>query len=187
MAKLYFKYGAMKSGKTLDLIRTHDSYTKSGRKVAVITPSLDDRFGKNLVKSRVGLEVKAYPIEVGTIATHGLYDEMYDVDIILVDEAQFFTKEDIDYLKIMTLHSDIPVIAYGLKTTFQGVLFEGSKRLLEVAEDISEIKSVCHYCKDKATHNLRLVNGAPTYMGDVVLLGDEDYIPVCHYHYQNPK
>lgn len=187
MAKLYFKYGTMKSGKTLDLIRTYDSYTVTGRNVLVITPSLDDRYGVGKVKSRLGVEIKSFPFEVNTLQSILGLPILDKFDIILVDEAQFFSAEDITTLRDISINRDIPVIAYGLKTTFQGELFEGSKALLEMAEDISEIKSVCNFCSSKAIMNLRLDNGEPVYTGDVVQLGDSDYVPVCYKHYMNPK
>lgn len=187
MAKLYFKYGTMKSGKTLDLIRTYDSYKVSGREVLVLTPSLDDRHGVGKVKSRLGVEIEALAIDVGDMVELLHMKHLSKYDIILVDEAQFFNEEDINVLKIVTQEYNIPVIAYGLKTDFRGKLFEGSQTLLELSEDISEIKAVCNYCGSKATLNLRLDDGVPVYKGDVVQIGDSEYIPVCFKHYVEPR
>lgn len=186
MAKLYFKYGTMKSGKSLDLIRTHDTYVRSGRKVLVITPSTDSRFGKGKVRTRLGIEVPSKSIEVGTLATSDIigYEEPTFYDAILVDEAQFFKEDDIRVMRDIASSYDIPVLAYGLKTDFRGKLFKGSKALLELSEDISEIKAVCEYCDSKAIMNLRLLDGKPIYDGEVVQLGDTEYVQVCYKHFK---
>lgn len=182
MSKLYFKYGTMASGKTLDLIRTYDTYTRQGKKVLVLSPSVDTRHGVSTIRSRLGMEIQAQVVEVGKLEEFILKNPLTitkGYDVVILDEAQFFKSNDIEALKLIS-RSNTPVIAYGLKVDFKGHLFEGSKALIELAESLDEIKSVCTYCNNKATHNIRLVNGKATTKGDIIQVGDEEYLPTCH-------
>lgn len=185
MAKLYFKYGTMKSGKSLELLRIKDTYERQGKKVIVLTPSVDDRNGVGVVSSRMGHDTPAYPIQT----THDIYQSMRVVtnpDCILVDEVQFLSKELVFELKRISEYLDIPVIGFGLKNDFSNQLFEGAQAMLIYAESIEEVKSTCTYCGRKATMNLRRVGGNPVYSGEQIQVGDEEYEPVCFLHYDEP-
>lgn len=183
MAKMYFRYGTVGSAKTLNLLAVAHNYKQQNKKAILIKPSMDDRFGKETIKSRAGLEKQA----------DLLVDDRYDLSkcnfkgirCILVDEAQFLSVQLIDQLRGITLEQNIPVICYGLRGDFKSHLFEGSKRLMEVADSIEEIKSTCFYCNRKATQNMKYVNGIPTNQGPVVELGaEETYHPACFACYQ---
>jgi len=182
MAKLYFRYGAMDSAKTMNLLAVAHNYRKQGKKVLLLKPKLDDRFGCDTIASRSGLEADAdillkprHVFAPGTFA---------NIDCVLVDEAQFLEPDIIDTFRHLTMNPGVPVICYGLRTDFQTKLFPGSKRLLELADRIEEVKVTCQFCAKKATFNLRMVNGIGVVEGPQVLLGaDEDYMPVCWNHY----
>ncbi len=187
MAKLYFKYGAMGGGKTLDCIRTYYNYTEKGLKPLIYKSAIDSRT-KNTIESRTGdcLEcglIKPDDNVFETIKNNGKYD-IKEVDVIIIDESQFLSKEQIDDIKnILTMDCNIPVICYGLKTNFQSFLFEGSKRLLEIADREDEIKSIC-WCGKLATQNARVVNGIVVYHGDEIEIGgNEKYVPLCYKHF----
>ena len=181
MAKLYFKYGAMGSSKTAQALITKFNYEERGMKVWLIKPALDTRDGATVIRSRIGLEAVCHPIprDVDLLA---LYRESYtDYDVIIADECQFFTETQVDALRAIVNDYDIPVLCFGLRTDFLCHLFEGSRRLFEVADSIAEIKTICS-CGSKATVNARL-DGTMWVVteGDQVLLGGNDcYIAMCH-------
>ncbi len=177
MAKLYFRYGTVSSAKTLNLLAVAHNYTLQGKRVIVMKPKVDTRFGTNAVASRAGLSVKADVIVEHTsdVTTHGLHD----VACVLVDEAQFFPCEAIDRLHAIAHEYGVPVICYGLRTDFSRQLFAASKRLFELADSIEEIKTTCFYCNRKAVFNKRLVEGDQ----QVMLGGDDVYHPTCATHY----
>lgn len=190
MSKLYFYWGVMGAGKTIDAIRCVYNYREKGLNPLVLKPVIDIRT-KNTIKSRTGLEISChliYPnsdIFALTITEHELAKEKYDV--IIIDEAQFLTREQVDMLHFIVRNYNIPVVCYGLKTDFQTNLFEGSKRLLELAENITEIKSIC-WCGSKATQNARVINGKFIEEGEIVQIGaNESYIPLCTKHYFNKQ
>ena len=178
MAKLYFRYGTVGSAKTLNLLAVAHSYTQQGKNIVVMKPSLDTRFGKRLVKSRAGLERDAdLLIERDTILKHSNFN---NVNCILVDEAQFLSAHFVDQLRTLSIDLDVPIICYGLRSDFKRDLFEGSKRLLELADEITEIKTTCFFCDKRALFNLKLSNGVPTLEGPSVELGaEEKYLPTC--------
>lgn len=176
MAKLYYRHGAMGSGKSLDLLKVADNYERKGRKVLVLTPSADDRHGKGVVSSRVGLFREAMVL-YERVNTTNLVSE--GLSAVLVDEAQFLPSEQVQELAEIADCYDISVIAYGLKNDFKNELFEGSAELLVQADSIEEIKTVCHTCDRKAIMNLRYVNGEPARNGEQVVIGDEQYFGVC--------
>lgn len=178
MAKLYFRHGTMGSAKTLNLLAVAHSYQAQGKKVIILKPKLDDRFGADQVKSRSGLEKPAdFLVEKDT---RFLPSDLQDIFCILVDESQFLHSNFINYLHSIARDQNIPVICYGLRTDFQTKLFEGSKRLLELSDSIEEIKSICQHCNRKAVFNMRLLDGKATLKGEQVMLGaDESYVPVC--------
>ena len=186
MAKLYFRYGTMDSAKTLNLLAVAHNYRKQGKKCLLVKPKLDVRFGQALIRSRSGLEAEADLLVEG--------DQVLDPellsgqDCILVDEAQFLSEFVIEQLRDATIDHRVPVICYGLRTDFQARLFPGSRRLLELADSIEEVKVTCYTCSRKAVFNLRLVDGKPSFEGPQVELGaDEKYVPVCWTHYRRAK
>jgi len=183
MAKLYFRYGAMRSAKTLNCLAVAHNYEDQGKKVILIKPKVDDRYGVQKVQSRAGLNMDA-DIVVDKDTEINLND-LNDLSCVLVDEAHFLSAKSIDQLRMITLSHGIPVICYGLRTDFQGKLFEGSKRLMELADSIEEVKVTCQFCNRKAVFNMRLLDGKPTLRGGQIQIGgDESYVPVCYscYH-----
>lgn len=187
MAKLFFKYGTMKSGKSTHLLMTKHNYTSQNKRVLVYTSSKDTRWGTEKVVSRIG--INSFALSVTDNIFYDIKDENAKSPIacVLVDEAQFLSAEQIVAFCAVVDTLEIPVICYGLKNDFRNALFEGSKTLLELADEIELIKTVCEHpaCGKKATMNLRLVDGKPTYKGAQFQLGDEDYVPVCRKHYYN--
>lgn len=195
MAQLFFRYGAMSSGKTIEILKVAHNYEAQGRKIALMTSGLDNRSGVGTVASRIGLHREAIPIT----ADMNLFDyikKMNKADVadgdgklacVLIDEAQFLKRYHVlECAKIVDVFN-IPVMTFGLKNDFQNHLFEGSENLLIFADKIEEMKTICHYCGHKATMNLRINNGKPVYEGEQVQIGgDESYYPVCRYHYFHP-
>mmetsp|Transcript_58869 Transcript_58869/g.115536 ORF Transcript_58869/g.115536 Transcript_58869/m.115536 type:complete len:297 (-) Transcript_58869:278-1168(-) len=184
MAKLYFRYGAVSSAKTLNLLATAHTYKQQGKKVMVLKPALDTRFGKNQVASRAGLDREAdLLLEPDTVLSDELFDQCH---CVLVDEAQFLSSFVVDQLRQIATHKSIPVIAYGLRTDFRSQLFEGSKRFVELADCIEEVKTTCYYCNKKAVFNLKSADGSPTLDGPQRTLGCEElYLPVCSSHFDS--
>ncbi len=180
MAKLYFKFGAMGSSKTAQALITKFNYEERNMKVLLLKPAVDTRDGDAVVKSRIGLQQDA--IAVGEEEDlYKLYLEKYaDRNVIIVDECQFLTPKQVDQLADLVMQRDVPVLCFGLATDFTTHLFPGSKRLFEIAESISEIKSVCT-CGAKATVNARIdENGKIVTEGSQVLLGGNDrYVAMC--------
>ena len=157
MAKLYFYYAAMNAGKSTTLLQSAHNYEERGLKVLLFTPKLDDRYGVGKITSRIGLEREAQIFDRNTdlLAEVFKVHQNKDLDCILVDEAQFCTQTQVLQLTLICDKLDIPVLAYGLRTDFQGEPFEGSRYLLAWAEELVEIKTVCSSGK-KATMNARL-------------------------------
>ena len=183
MAKLYFRHGAMDSAKTMNLLAVAHNYRKQGKRVVLLKPQLDDRFGRGRIASRSGLEAEADML-VSPDTVFEL-DRFRDVDCVLVDEAQFLAPAIIEQLRMMSLLLDMPVICYGLRTDFRTHLFPGAKRLMELADRIEEVKVTCQYCNGKAICNLRCVDGKAAVDGPTVQLGDTEYHPVCWRHYDD--
>ena len=180
MAKLYFKYGAMGSSKSAQALITKFNYEELGMTVWLIKPSVDTRDGADVVKSRIGLSATAQIItpEADIIEA---YHRAGRHDVIIADEAQFFTPAQIDQLRELVDDEDLPVLCFGLRTDFLTHFFPGAQRLMELADSLTEIKTVCA-CGRKATVNARIdENGRVTTEGDQVLLGGNDrYIAMCH-------
>ena len=180
MAKLYFKYGAMGSSKSAQALITKFNYEELGMTVWLIKPSVDTRDGADVVKSRIGLSATAQIItpEADIIEE---YHKVGRHDVIIADEAQFFTPAQIDQLRELVDDEDLPVLCFGLRTDFLTHFFPGAQRLMELADSLTEIKTVCA-CGRKATVNARIdENGRVTTEGDQVLLGGNDrYIAMCH-------
>lgn len=182
MAKLYFRYGAVGSAKTLNLLAVAHNYRQQGKQVFLLKPSLDNRFGKAMIRSRAGLEKAAdLLVEDDTVLDSSKFG---DIDCILVDEAQFISPALVDQLRLLTHERNIPVICYGLRTDFKTQLFPGAQRLMELADSIEEIKTTCAFCNKKAIYNLKFSDGRPTLVGPSVDLGSEEkYLPACHVCY----
>ena len=180
MAKLYFKYGAMGSSKTAQALITRFNYMELGMSVWLIKPSVDTRDGADVIKSRIGLEARAQVItpEQDIIAE---YQKQPGHDVIIADEAQFFTPAQIDQLRQLVDEEDIPVLCFGLRTDFLTHFFPGAQRLMELADSLTEIKTVCA-CGRKATVNARIdASGRIITQGDQVFLGGNDsYVAMCH-------
>jgi thymidine kinase len=182
VAKLYFRYGTMDSAKSMNLLAVAHNYRKQGKRVVLLKPRLDIRFGAAKISSRSGLEAEADMLvdEDTTLAP----EDFVGVDCILVDEAQFLPPTVIEDLRRITVDPGVPVICYGLRTDFRTRLFPGAQRLMELADGIEEVKVTCQYCSKKAICNLRFVNGTPTVRGPQIQLGaEEQYAPVCWSHY----
>jgi len=178
MAKLSFRYGAMNSSKTANALMQKYNYEERGMKALLVKPSTDIRDGTLTVKSRIGLESEAL-----------LFDNLNDDivkqhDVVIIDEVQFLNKNQINYLSVICDDLDINVFCYGLRTDFQGNLFEGSKWLLAIADKIEELKTTC-WCGAKATHNARInEDGEVVKHGEQIELGRNDkYISLCRKHF----
>lgn len=180
MAKLYFKYGAMGSSKSAQALITKFNYEELGMSVWLIKPSIDDRDGANIVRSRIGLEAVAEVITPEQ-SIRAAYQKAGRHDVIIADESQFFTPAQIDELRDMVDDENIPILCFGLRTDFLTHCFPGSQRLLELADSITEIKTVCA-CGKKATVNARIdAKGNIVTQGSQVFLGGNDsYIAMCH-------
>ena len=182
MAKLYFKYGAMGSSKSAQALITKYNYEENAMKVWLIKPSADTRDGKAVLRSRIGLEAE---VEVMTpeMDVAKRYEELLGehYDAVIVDECQFLTEKQIDQLRAIVNDHGVPVMCFGLRTDFQTKLFPGSRRLMEVADTIQEIKTMCD-CGAKATVNARIdgLGHIVTEGAQVVLGGNDSYIAMCH-------
>ncbi|HGR3044846.1 TPA: thymidine kinase [Streptococcus pneumoniae] len=164
MAQLYYRYGTMNSGKTIEILKVAYNYEEQGKGVVIMTSALDTRDGVGYIRD---LPEKPY--------------------CVLVDEAQFLKRHHVYDLARVVDELDIPVMAFGLKNDFRNELFEGSKYLLLLADKIDEIKTICQYCKKKATMVLRTQDGLPVYDGEQIQIGgNETYISVCRKHYFAP-
>ncbi len=179
MAKLYFRYGAMGSSKSANAVMVRFNYLERGQDCVMLKPRLDTRDGERVVMSRCGLSAPCYYVEeLDSLKLDG-------VKCVIVDEAQFLTKAQVEKLVSIADDLDIPVIAYGLRADFRGELFEGSTWLLAWADSIEEIKTVC-WCGKKATFNARLVNGRVVKTGEkIVLGGNESYVALCRRHWKS--
>ncbi len=177
MAKLYYRYGAMGSSKTANAIMVQYNYQERGQKVLMLKPKLENRDGASTVKSRCGLETECRFVEDLTL------DNVCGYDCVIVDEAQFLSKERVQLLVRIVDELDIPVICYGLRTDFQENFFEGSLWLMAWADSIEEVKTIC-WCGRKAICNARVVDGRVVKEGDQILLGGSDqYVSLCRKHF----
>ncbi len=177
MAKLYFRYGAMGSSKTANAIMVQYNYRERGQNALMLKPRMESRDGDRIVGSRSGLRAPCHYVEeIDTL-------DISSYDCIIVDEAQFLKKEQVQWLADIVDNLNIPVICYGLRADFQGNLFEGSTWLLAWADTIEEIKTVC-WCGKKATFNTRVSGGKVVKEGEQILLGgDESYVALCRKHW----
>ena len=190
MAKLYFYYSAMNAGKTTTLVQSAYNYRERGMNTLVLKPEIDERFSSSIVRSRIGLETDAINVD----AKDDLFlltektNRKIPLSCVLLDEAQFLTKSQVFSLGEIVDRLDIPVLAYGLRSDFRGELFEGSLHLLAWADELVEIKTICH-CGKKAGMVLRLDgNGNPVSVGDQVKIGGNDiYVSVCRKHFKKQQ
>ena len=181
MAKLYFKYGAMGSSKTAQALITKYNYEENDMRVWLIKPSADTRDGVATLRSRIGLEAQVDVITPAIDICRLFSEKKKDqCDVIIVDECQFLVSEQIDQLRTIVNDFSVPVLCFGLRTDFQTRLFPGSRRLMELADVIEEIKTMCD-CGAKATVNARINDGYIVTEGAQVVLGGNDcYIAMCH-------
>ncbi|CAM3099320.1 thymidine kinase [Leuconostoc rapi] len=188
MAQLFFEYGAMSSGKSIEILKVAHNYESQGRQVLLMTPITDTRAGVGIVSSRIGLSREALAVKPE--------DDLFalikgmkaaDLAVVLVDEAQFLSPKQVDELAYVVDHLHIPVMTFGLKQDAFNHLFDGSKRLIELADKLEEMKTICSFCGKKATTQLRIVDGQPQRTGAQVFIGgDEAYIPTCRRHWYEP-
>lgn len=188
MAQLYFKYGTMNSGKSIEILKVAHNYEEQGKPVLLMTSSLDTRSGIGTVASRIGIAEKAIAIDDEMDVFTYVENLPEKPFCVLIDEAQFLTKKNVyDFARVVDL-LNVPVMAFGLKNDFRNELFEGSEYLLLLADKIEEIKTICWYCSKKATMVIRTIDGHPIYEGQQLQIGgNETYIPVCRKHYFNPE
>jgi len=187
LAQLFFKYGAMNSGKTIEILKVAHNYEEQNKPVIIMTSGRDSRDGVGMVASRIGLKRKAVPI----FHDDNVFDMVKKINAkancVLIDEAQFLTKAHVFELAKIVDELKIPVMAFGLKNDFKNELFEGSKYLLLYADKLEEMKTICWFCAKKATMNLRFHYNKPVYEGEQIQIGgNESYYPVCRKHYYNP-
>ena len=180
MAKLYFKYGAMGSSKTAQALITKFNYEERGMKVWLIKPSIDNRDGATTVRSRIGLEAEA-SIITPDMDIYEAFSRLEGYHVIITDECQFFTAAQIDQLRRIVDQKNIPVLCFGLRTDFLTHRVEGSRRLVEVADSITEIKTICT-CGKKAIVNARIdgLGRVVTVGGQIMLGGNDSYVAMCH-------
>jgi len=187
MAKMYFYYSTMNAGKSTILLQSSYNYRERGMHTLVFAPEIDDRFGVGRVSSRIGLASEAIPFSDSENLFRRVQkeNEKLRVDCVLVDEAQFLSKPQVRQLTDVCDELDIPVLAYGLRTDFQGNLFEGSQHLMAWADNLTEIKTICH-CGRKATMVLRIdSHGRPVRDGEQIQIGgNERYVTVCRKHFK---
>ncbi len=205
MKKLYFRYSTMGAGKSLDLLKTAHNYEERKKKVFLLTSDLDNRFGKKKIASRVGIsrESNTFTKETNifdmvltsynpTKSQNQIFKGEFIVDkpsCILIDEAQFLTKEQVWQLTDIVDNLNIDVITYGLRSDYKAEPFEGSIYLMTLSDDIEELKTICEF-GDKASMNMRLLDGKPVFEGEQVQIGgNESYLPVCRKYFkkQNKK
>jgi len=195
MSKLYFRYGTMGSSKTARLVMDAYEYTERGEYALPMKPVTDTRSKQGVIESRTGLSTPCLDVQ----KDYRIYDHVeylirqgIDLACVLVDEAQFLTYSQVLQLRLIVDNLDVPVMCYGLKTDFQGKLFEGSRGLFELANRFEEVKTMCRVkgCKHKAMFNVRYKNGKPTFEGDSVKVGDtkeeedkEYYVVKCSAHF----
>lgn len=187
MAKLYFYYSSMNAGKSTALLQSSYNYRERGMNTLVMAPALDDRYGAGKITSRIGLESAAtsFKTDDDLLAIIKSGHETATLHCILIDEAQFLTKDQVFQLGEVTDNLNIPVLAYGLRTDFQGEPFEGSKYLLAWSDNLKELKAICH-CGSKATMMVRTdAAGSPIREGSQIQIGGNDhYVSMCRRHFK---
>ena len=197
--KMYFNYGTVGSGKTLELLKMAINYRRRGKKVLLLTSSIDNRSGVGKISTRFGAEHLSKEIgdEFGIQEDALLIEKMENLkgfvqdnfyEHVLCDEVQFYRMQDIDALVGVVTDLDIPVSCFGLKSNYKGELFDSIARLMVFADKIQEVKTSCYACDRKAVLNLRIHNGVPVYEGDDIYIGGQDnYLPACREHWFYPQ
>jgi len=187
MAKLYFYYSSMNAGKSTALLQSSYNYKERGMNTLVLAPEFDDRYGAGKVASRIGIEAEATPFRTTDNLLQIVEERTRDEQLhcVLIDEAQFLTKEQVFQLGEVTDKLNIPVLAYGLRTDFQGEPFEGSKYLLAWSDNLKELKAICH-CGSKATMVVRFdESGVAVREGSQIEIGGNDrYVSMCRKHFK---
>ncbi|GIS76161.1 MAG: thymidine kinase [Gammaproteobacteria bacterium] len=190
MAKLYFNYSSMNAGKSTALLQANHNYLERGMKTKMFTFSGDNRYEENRIVSRIGISADALPFSEDTDLFQSLIEDKDQIEIkcVLIDEAQFLTKKQVAQLGKIADELDTAVLAFGIRTDFQGELFEGSKYLLAWADNLKEIKTVC-WCGRKATMVVRLdKEGNIVSQGEQLEIGgNEKYVPLCRAHFNKKK
>ncbi|OWA35332.1 thymidine kinase [Saccharibacillus sp. O16] len=189
MAQLFFKYGAMNSGKSIEILKVAHNYEEQNKNVLIFTSAIDDRDEVGIVSSRIGMKREAIPVYPST----DLYERVKNyhekkISCVLFDEVQFVTKEQVLQMTRIVDELNIPVMGFGLKNDFRNELFEGSQYMLLYADKIEEMKTICWFCERKATMALRVdENRKPLYDGEQIQIGGNDrYFPVCRKCHANP-
>ncbi len=189
MAQLYYRYSTMNAGKSIELIKVAYNYEERGKRVLVLTPSVDDRFGVGVIASRIGVKRDAVAVYDDTNILDLFLKEnrKSPIDCVLVDECQFLKKHHVQELVEIVDSCEVPVLAYGLKNDFKNELFEGSYYLLIYADKIEEIKTIC-WCGRKATMVARIIDGKFVKTGaQIVVRGNDMYISLCRKHYNDGR
>ncbi|NLT47283.1 MAG: thymidine kinase [Clostridiales bacterium] len=189
MAQLYYRYSTMNAGKSIELIKVAYNYEERGKRVLVLVPGVDDRFGKGVVCSRIGISREAIIVndETNLLKLFMEANAEAEIDCVLVDECQFLKKHHVQELVEIVDSYDTPVLAYGLKNDFRNELFEGSYYMLVYADKIEEIKTIC-WCGRKATMVARIVDGKFVKTGEQIVIGGNDmYISLCRKHYNDGR
>lgn len=193
MAKLYFRYGAMGSSKTANALMVKYNYEEKGQIPVLLKPRTDTRDGERLIRSRIGLEDKCSFVDEfleemkmeGSSVQMALKEKK--LAAVIVDEAQFVSAEEVDLLSDIVDFYDIPVLCYGLRTDFTSHLFEGSKRLMEIADIIEEVPTVC-WCGRRAHYNTRIKDGKVVRTGEQIMIGgNESYVSLCRKHFKEGR
>jgi len=187
LAQLFFKYGAMNSGKSIEILKVAHIYDEQGKSVILMTSIIDTRSGAGKIKSRMGLDRDAIALNKDSDVYDIVKRENPNAACLLIDECEFMTKAQVLQATQVVDELGIPVMAFGLKNDFKNELFEGTKYLLLYADKLEEMKTICWFCKKKATMNMRMHDGKPVYEGDQISVGgNEMYYPVCRRHYNHP-
>lgn len=187
MAQLFFEYGAMNSGKSIEILKVAHNYESQGKNILLMTPAADTRSGTGIVSSRIGLERPAVAIQKADNLFDIVKHHQTNLAAVLIDEAQFLFPDQVDQLAQVVDELHIPAMAFGLKQDAFNQLFPGSKRLIEMADKLEEMKTICAFCGKKAITQLRIVDGEPQREGQQVFIGgDEAYIPTCRHHWYHP-
>lgn len=189
MAQLYYRYSTMNAGKSIELIKVAYNYEERGQRVMTLVPAVDDRYGKGVITSRIGLQRDAIVINEDTniLELFLAYSDINPIDCVLIDECQFLKKHHVEELIEIVDTFNTPVLAYGLKNDFRNELFEGSYYMLVYADKIEEIKTIC-WCGRKATMVARLVDGKIVKQGEQIVVGGNDmYVSLCRKHYNDGR
>lgn len=189
MAQLYYRYSTMNAGKSAEVIRIAHNYEERSKRVLTLVPGVDDRYGKGMITSRIGIQREATVVNEDTniLELFMREDAKEEIACVLIDECQFLKKHHVEELVEIVDSFDVPVLAYGLKNDFRNEIFEGSYYLLVYADKIEEVKTIC-WCGRKATMVARIVDGKLTKTGDQIVVGGNDmYVSLCRKHYTDGR